>query len=232
MNHRWVIGDIHGCIKTLRHLVEEEISPSSEDVLFFLGDLVDRGVNSKGVVDYILSLRDQSLDLRVIRGNHEVMLLGAGTSEERFELWMRNGGYTTLSDFRIRVDSFSGPEAARKIPMEYIDFFNKLPWYLETEGFFLVHAGLNPVSRDPLDDTDAMVWSREEEYPEDLLKGRKLIHGHTPVPAESILLRIADPRSRIINLDGGCVYRGFPGLGHLVALNLETGELKSVPNKE
>ncbi|TSA27309.1 MAG: serine/threonine protein phosphatase [Bacteroidetes bacterium] len=232
MQCRWVIGDIHGCINTFRHLVEQEIRPSPGDSVFLLGDLIDRGPDSKGVVDYVVSLQDQSIDARTIRGNHEVMLLEAGLSEEQFALWMRNGGYTTLEGFGIPVDSFTGPEAAGLIPPAYLEFFNGLPWYLETEGFFLVHAGLNPISKDPLADTDAMIWSRHESYHEEFLKGRKLVHGHTFLPLPQILTRIADPAFRIINLDGGCVYRDYPGLGNLLAWNLDDGRVKIVPNRE
>lgn len=232
MKQRWVIGDIHGCIRTFRHLVEEKISPSREDSLFLLGDLIDRGPGSKGVIDYIRSLQDQSLDVKIIRGNHEAMLLGAAASEEQFALWMHNGGAATLLDFGREVDAFTGPEIAAQIPPDYLAFFNGLPWYLETEGFFLVHAGLNASSMDPLLDTDTMLWTRREVYHTAFLNGRVLIHGHTPVSLPAIRQRIEDPDARIYNLDGGCVFRNYPGMGNLLALNLETGELKRVPNKE
>ena len=232
MSRRWIIGDIHGCINTLRHMMEEEISPTQGDAVFFLGDLIDRGPDSKAVVDYIISLLDQSVDVRIIRGNHEVMLLEAADSEEKFLLWMRNGGMKTLESFGAEGDLFIGPEAVAKIPERYIEFFNGLPWYLETEGFFLVHAGLNPVSRDPLSDTETMIWSREEGYNAEFLKGRKLVHGHSSEFLEAILQRFHDQDSLIYNLDGGCVFRDYPGLGNLVAWELNTGMVKIVPNQE
>ena len=232
MNRRWVIGDIHGCINTFRKMMEGEISPSPDDTIYLLGDLMDRGPNSKAVIDYIFSLYDQSIDVRVIRGNHEVMLLEAVRSEEKFALWMRNGGMATLKSFSVDCDLFIGPKAVAQIPDQYIEFFSGLPWYLETEGYFLVHAGLNPVSPDPLNDTDAMIWTRQEGYNAKFLHGRKLVHGHSAIHLEAILHNIYDQNALVYNLDGGCVYRNDPGLGSLVGWELNTGSLKIVPNQE
>ncbi|MFH1295902.1 MAG: metallophosphoesterase [Bacteroidota bacterium] len=232
MSHRWVIGDIHGCINTFRKMVEDEISPFKDEIIYILGDLIDRGIDSKAVLDYILYLMDKSVDVRVIRGNHEVMLLEAGRSEEQFTLWMRNGGFTTLNDFGIVMDLSTGPEAASCIPPVYTEFFNGLPWYLETEGFFLVHAGLNTVSSDPLSDTETMIWTRQKGYNASFLKGRKLVHGHSPEFLEVILDQFQNQDSLVYNLDGGCVYSNYPGLGNLIAWNLDTGMIKIVPNRE
>lgn len=232
MSHRWVIGDIHGCISTLRHLIEDKIRPSAHDTVFLLGDLIDRGPGNRKVLDYIISLQKQQVDLRAIVGNHEAMLLGAASSEENFMLWMRNGGATTLRDFGVGIDSFTGREAADLIPSGYINFLTNLPWYIETEGFFLVHAGLNASGSDPLRDTYTMIWTRNEDYNYKFLGGRKLVHGHTPSPLQEILNRLQDPASLVYNLDGGCVYRDYHGLGNLIALNLDTREPVIVQNRE
>jgi len=74
---RYVIADIHGCYKTLRYLVEEMISPSKSDYLFFLGDYIDRGPNSSGVIDYVIDLIDNGYKVFPLRGNHEENLLKA-----------------------------------------------------------------------------------------------------------------------------------------------------------
>jgi len=229
---RWVIGDIHGCIATFQTMVEQEINLQPGDTLFLLGDFIDRGPGNKAVIDYILRLQEQAYDVRPIKGNHEFMLLEALGSETYYTLWMRNAGMTTLHDFRIDVEQFPGPEGVRMIPASYLDFFQQLPYYWESEGFFLVHAGLNPESLHPLNDTDTMIWTRREEYNPAFLNGRKLIHGHSPLLLEEILRRISNKDTLIYNLDGGCVYRDFPGLGNLVALNLDSGEFRVLSNQE
>ena len=71
---RYVIGDIHGCGKALRSLVDE-ISPTKDDELIFLGDYVDRGPDSRGVIDQLIELRDHYRVI-LLRGNHEIMLSG------------------------------------------------------------------------------------------------------------------------------------------------------------
>ena len=232
MGSRWVIGDIHGCIATFQAMVEKEIGLQPDDTLFLLGDLIDRGPDSKAVIDYILRLQEQAYDVRSIIGNHEVMLLDAIRSERQYILWMSNAGMTTLHNFGIDMERYPGPEGVRRIPARYLDFFQQMPYYIESEGFFLVHAGLNPESLHPLDDTDTMIWTRREAYHSDFLKGRKLIHGHSPLHREEILRRLSDRDAQIYNLDGGCLYTDFPGLGNLVAMNIDSGESRMVRNLE
>jgi len=232
MKNQWAIGDIHGCVDTFKTLVESEIAPSANDTIFLLGDLIDRGPDSKAVIDYIISLNNQSVDVQIVRGNHEVMLLEALECKRNFPLWMMNDGMKTLASFGIADDRFTGHEALSEIPDLYIEFFKRLPWYLQTEGFFFVHAGLNPVAEDPLSDTFTMIWTRQEEYNQKFLKGKKLIHGHSPQPLKRILDMIDDPETMVYNLDGGCIYRNYPGMGNLVALNLGTMEVKIVHNRD
>ncbi|MFH1160501.1 MAG: metallophosphoesterase family protein [bacterium] len=232
MGQRWVIGDIHGCIGTFRKMVEQEICLEKEDTLFLLGDLIDRGPDSKAVIDFIFCLQEQSFNILVLMGNHEWMLLESLTSREMFALWMRNKGITTLHDFGIALDKDRDPAAVIQIPSRYLDFFQGLPSFVETDGFFLVHAGLNPYCENPLEDRETMLWTREEGYPADFLKGRKLVHGHSPIPLNEIVKRLSNVNTLVYNLDGGCVYPHIPGFGNLIAWNLDTGALKVLKNQE
>ena len=77
MKNRWVVPDIHGHIKTLRALIEERIELQKSDSIYFLGDYIDRGPDSKGVIDYIMSLQSFGYDVHCIRGNHEDYCLRA-----------------------------------------------------------------------------------------------------------------------------------------------------------
>ena len=232
MGRRIAVGDIHGCISTFRSLVEDKIRLTQADTLFLTGDYIDRGPDSKAVVDYILGLRRASYNLVLLMGNHEYLLLHARESMEYFKLWMLNSGFTTLRDFGIDIDKHPGTEALKRLPFLYHDFFRKLRFYAETPGFFITHGCFEGRTENPLDDLNSMIWQRSESYNESFLHGRILIHGHTPASLEEIRRRADDQGTLILNLDAGCVYAGKAGLGHLAALDLDSRELFALKNCE
>jgi serine/threonine protein phosphatase 1 len=232
MERKWVIGDVHGCIRTLRTMIEVRIGLNRQDTLFLLGDLIDRGPDSRAVAEYLMELKEGGYNIRPIMGNHEYLMNMSIIEEDMFTLWMANSGKTTLRDFGIGPDYNSGPEAVTRIPYNVLLFFLHFPFYEETDHFFLVHAGLNPRLKNPLEDIDHMLWTREEVYPAEFLNGKRLVHGHTPVPVDEIRKRMDSPDWKILNIDGGCVYSNMPGLGHLVALNLTEMSLIVVANRD
>ncbi len=205
------IGDIHGCNQTFRNLVEEQIQLKQEDQLYCIGDYIDRGPDSKGVVDYILELRGQGYRIHTLRGNHEQMLIDSLYKEESRMLWRFNGGDTTLESF--------GVKSAGELASNYLDFFMETQFYISTDDFFAVHAGLNFSISNPLKDKEAMLWIRGFMPDKGFLKGRKLIYGHTPQTKTDILLQKG---MDTINIDGGCVYASRKGMGNLVAFELHT----------
>ena len=215
----FVIGDIHGCAATLRRLVEEALHPLSADRIYLLGDLIDRGPDSKGVLDFIFELRNRGLSVFSVRGNHEEMCLRSSDDYHSMELWTDNGGLATLDSFRA-----DGPG---DIPRQYRDFLNSLPYYVLLESFVIVHAGLNFDTVHPLDDTSAMLWPRSHIVDQQRIGGRRLICGHTTVP---LTLLEASLNSSKIMLDNGCVFIGKPGMGNLAALELESMTLFIQPN--
>ncbi|MCF8234407.1 MAG: serine/threonine protein phosphatase [Bacteroidales bacterium] len=230
---RYVIGDIHGCYKTLKLLIEEKIKPSRTDKLFFLGDYIDRGPDSKAVLDFLMEMLKEGYQLTLLKGNHEDMMMEAAGSEKAFELWMTNKGDTTLRDFGITDHAQLGPKALERIPDIYTGFIREMPLLINSEPeAALVHAGLNFNANDPFRQDDLMAWTREEQYDKQLMQGRKIIHGHTPVSVEDMIERINNPQAGVINLDGGCVYNKRTHLGNLVALKLENFELLVQPNSE
>lgn len=232
MNKRWVIGDIHGCIRTFRALVEK-IDLQKNDFLYLLGDYIDRGPDSKAVVDFIFALREQyCIQVKPLMGNHEYMMIQSLESMEFFKLWMLNKGQTTLRDFNLIGTEMPGQEALKKMPGRYLEFFSGLSMYEETPGFFLTHGCFTANATNPLDDTSSMIWGRIEAYPENFLDGKILVHGHTPSSLEDIRSRIGDPLVKVINLDGGCVYKNNSLLGHLIAFELGTRTLAWEQNKD
>jgi serine/threonine protein phosphatase 1 len=232
MNRRIVVGDIHGCSRTFQRLLEERIKLEKGDILILTGDYIDRGPDSRAVIDYIIWLQHESYHLVTLMGTHEYLLLHSQGSMEYYKLWMLNSGFTTLRDFGIDVSRYPGPEAIHLIPDLYLRFFRELSYYAETPGYFISHACFEGRTADPLDDLQSMIWKRDEYYNEEFLNGRKLIHGHTPEPMELIRGRVMDPATRIYNIDGGCVYPKKPGLGYLCAFDLDSRDFFAQKNCE
>lgn len=221
---KYVIPDTHGCLFTLKHLLEVVIGISKSDSLFFLGDYIDRGIYSAQLVEYLIDLIDQGYQIQAVRGNHEQMLLDAMDSKFAYRDWMLNTGVLTLNSYKeLLGETFSFPT---NIPENHINFFSKMPYYIEEDKYILVHGAINYKANDPFSDKNTLLWSRSESVPNDFMPGRVIIHGHTPVPLDYIKSCISNPDSRLISLDGGCVYHGrILGAGYLVALELETMKL-------
>ena len=89
---RWVIPDIHGCSKTLQALFEQQIRPSKEDEIYFLGDYIDRGPDSKGVIDYVRQLEEDGYKVFPLRGNHEDYCLHAVQAEHERKSFLGKTG--------------------------------------------------------------------------------------------------------------------------------------------
>ena len=204
----FIIGDIHGCCKTFKKLIDEKISIKKTDKIYCLGDFIDRGPDSKGVIDFIIQLRKEGFKVHTLRGNHEQFLLKSEFDEQSKEIWIRNGGHKTLASFSA--------DSIRQLDTKYLDFFKRTKYYIETKNFILVHAGLNFASSNPLTDKEAMLWIRNFSVDSDFLNGKLLIHGHTPKHRDFILSQKFESS---INLDGGCVFNQKEGYGSLFALN-------------
>jgi serine/threonine protein phosphatase 1 len=213
---RYVIGDIHGCSKTLNALLFEQIKITKNDQVYFLGDLVNKGPDSKGVLDLIFFLIDEGYFIRGVRGNHDEMFLNASKGRMSHFWLTEYGSSKTVSSFET--------EDIEKIPLKYFDFISGLPLYIELDNAFIVHAGFNFSVKDPLSDTGRMMFIRNFTYDAEKLKGKRLIHGHHPLLLGTITTRLnLDPSC--VNLDAGCVYYRNEGHGYLLALDLDTNRL-------
>ncbi len=230
MRRRIVIGDIHGCLKTLRQLLEQKIQAGKEDELYFVGDYIDRGPDSKGVLDYLIGLKKDGYQTVFIRGNHEEMLIESFSSEVYFHPWMYNGGGKTLASFGLSEEAYLQLPGDRKLPDKYMEFLSHTTYYVELDKVFIVHAGFNFHDGNPFHDLDAMIWSRNFDYDRFKAKGKPVIHGHTPVPLETIRQTLFNPERKLINIDAGCVYTEYPEMGNLIALDLDKWQLFVQPN--
>ena len=208
------IGDIHGCLENLQNLTLNVLKIAREDRLILLGDYIDRGENSKGVIDFIMNLADDGYNVIPLLGNHEAMLLEAVDTGDPL-LWFMNGGGETLRSFGV-----TSPE---NIPLKYIDFLRKLTYYYSIGKYLFVHAGFNDSATDPFTDTRMMLWTRSDIYTNPVFDEKIIVHGHNPIKVEYCKY-LNSMKSRVINIDTGCVYYEG-GYGKLTGIELYTGKL-------
>ncbi len=230
MVKRWVIPDLHGCVNTVKSMVSDLIRPMRSDELYFLGDYVDRGPDSRGVIDFIRSMQRDGYNVTALKGNHEDFLVELFDAEnksmsawwynfgnKKHKAWQEIGGKPTLGSF--------GVSNIRDVPQDYIDWMRNLPHYAELDRFVLVHAGLNFKNEDPYEDLRAMLWLRDYEIKPEKIGGRRIIHGHVPVNMELITLAVKNTFYKFIDLDNGPYISGKDGYGNLVALELDSMEM-------
>jgi len=230
MRKVWVIADIHGCSKTLRALIEDMIRPSKYDWLYFLGDYIDRGPDSKGVIDYLMHLQEEEYNSRFLMGNHEDVFIRTYDADLRkrkfLGIKLPNPAKKDWFDMygRSTLDSF-GVKNISDIPEKYIKWIKKLEPYIELDKYILVHAGLNFDIENPFDDKESMLWIRDYKIIPEKINHKKIIHGHTPVSLEFIYLMNKNRNYHFIDLDNGCCLVNHEGFGNLVAYELNSKEI-------
>ena len=217
---RIAISDIHGCLKTFRRLLEKKVILTKGDELYLLGDYIDRGPDSKGVIDYIMNLRKQGFSVKCLLGNHEEMLLKSMYMRDWEQTWLYNGGEETLESFGVKNVS--------DIPDLYINFIEELSHYHLVDKFILVHAGLSFKKGDPFRDKDSMLWARRWYHTLDYswLASRIIIHGHTTLEKTAIQkMRENLNQLPILNIDAGCYKVLSIDKGQLCAYDMTDNKL-------
>jgi serine/threonine protein phosphatase 1 len=173
LGHRtFAIGDVHGCLTQLDALLGA-IVLRPDDRIIFLGDLMDRGPDSSGVVKRIRNLR-KLYAVTVICGNHEQMMREARDSHDKFSDWLRNGGDTTLI-------SYAGQRGKlRDVPEEDWEFLtNDLVDFVETDSHIFVHANAYPNMTMTEQPSYMLRWERCERMSPHQ-SGKTIVCGHTP----------------------------------------------------
>lgn len=205
------IGDMHGCSDALRALVGA-IAPEPEDRIVTLGDYIDRGPDSRGVIDGLLAL-SRRCRLIPILGNHEEMLLGGLRGDSPIAWWLEHGGRATLASYG-GPDAQTRDEVRRLLPAEHLAFLAEARDYYEADDHFFTHA--NYVAGAPLDQqpVEALRWqSLVEHLPKRHYSGKTAVVGHT-------LQRSGEP------LDAGhllCLDTFCDGGGWLTARDVQSG---------
>ena len=197
------ISDIHGCITALQTMLDL-VKPSRDDLVITLGDYVDRGPDSKAVIERLLKLK-QTHNYIHLMGNHEIQMIRALEARHHLSRFLSPmcGGQGTL-------DSYGG--SFDDIPKEHWEFINSAALYHETESHIFVHAGVDPDL--PLDqqDPETLYYKRFYEA-EPHCSGKPYICGHT------VQDNYPNNFGFAICLDT-CAYGG----GWLTALDVETGD--------
>lgn len=171
------IGDIHGCSESLAAIINA-IQPQPEDRIVTLGDYIDRGPDSRGVIDQLIALRERC-ELIPLLGNHEEMLLGALRGKSPWKWWLQHGGKETLDSYGCDGD-YSVATSIERFSGEHIDFLDACRDYYEAENHFFTHG--NYVASAPLDKqpTEALRWlSLTEHQPARHASGKTAFVGHT-----------------------------------------------------
>jgi serine/threonine protein phosphatase 1 len=220
MERLFAISDIHGCFKPFHELIINTIKLTRSDNLILLGDYIDRGDQSKEVIDFIIYLREKGFNITALVGNHEAMLINSYYDNGMLPLWLMNGGMSTILSF--------GLNDIREIDDHYLEFFKSLEYYKIVQNFVFVHAGFDDTATDPFSDKQSMLWECRLSYNNPSLSEKTVIHGHRPKQISYIKKLIA-ARSKVIPVDTGCVYGKESGYGLLSALEVGKMTLYSVP---
>jgi serine/threonine protein phosphatase 1 len=219
----YAIGDVHGRLDLLeamhrRILIENEKSPPFDWVVIHLGDYVDRGPDSKGVLDLLVNLQKKTHRMLTLAGNHDVGLLEFLATGDGYGLFARNGGRQTALSYGIDID-FNDPgsvAAGRKalaeaVPQAHVEFLRGLRRSMVFGDFFFCHAGIRPGVDLDRQDPDDLIWIRWEFLENPHLHPKIIVHGHTPVSDVEV-------RTNRVNLDTGAY-----SSGRLSAIAIDAG---------
>ncbi|MDY6830339.1 MAG: metallophosphoesterase family protein [Thermodesulfobacteriota bacterium] len=191
MGKIFAVGDIHGCYKKLRVLMDRIPIDYKEDTLVFLGDYIDRGDESFEVVDYLTGLWKKHPGIVFLKGNHEELFFNYLSGEDEVS-FLFNGGEQTLK-------GYMSPDGNISVPKAHLNFFNALQLYYETDDYIFVHAGLKdgvPLEQQKPED---LLWIRKPFIESSYDFGKIVIFGHTPYPEVVV-------KDNKIGVDTGAVY--------------------------
>ena len=196
MSRTYAVGDIHGSLGKLRSLVARcERDADGRPLLFvFLGDYIDRGPDSRGVVEYLIELQAR-MPGRVIalKGNHESLAMAALDSSMSAVHWLMEGGVMTLRSYRV--------SRADELPANHLAWLRSLRLSYDDGQRLFVHAGVNPEKSLAAQDDSDLLWIREPFLSDARDYGRLIVHGHTPTSTG-----MPDLRANRLNIDTGAVY--------------------------
>lgn len=202
----YAIGDIHGMsdhLNAMLGMIDADLKEHGKPAkIICLGDYVDRGPDSKGVIDIIINRIKQNndnIEMIALMGNHEDMMIG-----EDFGLWIWNGGKETLTSYGIDIPKHydSTFNFMDRLPSSHIHFLNNLRTYYQFGRFVFVHANAHPDWMIHETPKQILIWERKYNlFNEEYKYGYHVTHGHTPK-------QTIDIKRHQINIDTGCCFGG------------------------
>lgn len=209
----YAIGDVHGCADLLDEVfrrIDADVAahPVARPLQILMGDYIDRGPNSRGVLDRLI-LRARTHEMVLLKGNHETFILEFLRNPSMLQSWSQMGGLETLMSYgltpSLNADAAARQELARglraAVPKLHLNLLGGLPLSFSCGEVFFVHAGVRP--RVPLEKQreEDLLWIRNEFLLCEEKFGKIVVHGHTPV-------RDIDVRPNRINIDTGAYATG------------------------
>ncbi len=172
MSNRLIaIGDIHGCSIALKAMLTA-IDPQPSDTIVALGDYIDRGPDTRGVLELLIDLQ-QRTNLIPLLGNHEEMMLQVMRGEQPYQEWLRFGGLETLESYGFDGDM-------EFLPSDHKTFLDSLRGYYVQDKYFFTHAAYDPMLPFEKQPADLLRWhSLRDGIPDPHLSGATAIVGHT-----------------------------------------------------
>ncbi|MBY5620578.1 metallophosphoesterase family protein [Rhizobium leguminosarum] len=190
MRYTFAIGDIHGCIDPLRRMIDRIEAYAPEGTVVFLGDYIDRGPDSKSVLDRIIAGPSEPWRWICLKGNHEDMMVAAYADGQSRAVWLGNGGLETEISYGGRV-----------LP-QHLQWATDRPLMHVDRHRIFVHAGVDPKFSLDRQSQDDLLWMRFLAGQPGEYWGKHLVHGHTPSMSNPMTT------GNRTNIDSGCVFGG------------------------
>jgi serine/threonine protein phosphatase 1 len=190
----YAIGDVHGrldCLDQMYAQIDDDLAKARprDHRIIHLGDYVDRGPESCGVLDFLIERMDADSRVMALAGNHDIEFLAFLRDPEEAQLFIDCGGEATARSYGVELD-FSSRKATRKghvalveaVPERHVAFLESLAFSVEAGDFFFCHAGIRPGVPLARQDPDDLAWIRHEFLNFSGLHPKVVVHGHTPAP--------------------------------------------------
>ncbi len=221
----YAVGDIHGrrdlldALLTLIDADDAARAPAQTQIIF-LGDLVDRGSDSRGVIERLMALREASDNVRLLIGNHEELLIRVYEGDKRAtSLFHRVGGRETMLSYGMSEADYDAVDLSELaalipnyVPLAHIDFLKSFDDWIEAGDYLFVHAGIRPGLAIEEQETSDLRWIRRDFTEHKSAFSHMVIHGHT-------ITEGVDEQSNRIGIDTGAF-----ATGKLTAIGIEGGE--------
>ena len=186
----YAVGDIHGRADLVERLhlrmrLDAADAPETRCIVVYLGDYIDRGLDSRGVLDAVAGGPGPEFDAIHLKGNHEDFLLRFLDNPSGAHVWLANGGVSTIRSYGVRPELSASASDLRDrfagaLPDRHRRFLSSLRLSATVGDYFFVHAGVRPGVALDAQDPDDMLWIRDEFLSAAGDFGKVVVHGHTP----------------------------------------------------